>query len=116
VDWSGGTDQSETTVELSSYYLGSPGGDYAEDCGTLRWANGDRRQIEDAVFNPPVLTFYLTAIDGEPVSLSHVWNASDKWELRYDGMSLSGTATKLSEGRHHGYPIGYYGVFLTRRP
>jgi hypothetical protein len=111
-----GTDQNETTVELSSYYLGSPGDDYAEDCGTLRWANGDHRMIENAVYNPPVLTFYLAPNGSEPLSMSHVWNATDSWELRYDGTSLSGTATKLSEGRHDGFPIGYYGVFMTRRP
>ena len=110
-----GTGQGETVVEVTSYYLGSPGDDYAANCGTLTWVNGDQRQIEDAVYDPPVLKFYLAPMGGEPLPLSHVWNAVDRWELQYHGGVLSGVGTKLSTGRHDGFPIGYYDVSLTRQ-
>ena len=70
--------------------------------GTLTWDNGDKRQIVDAMYEPPELVFYIY-----PLDVSGTSDRGDEvWNLTFDGISLSGKGTKTDGSK--------YDVFLTR--
>jgi hypothetical protein len=117
-----GAGQGQTTVQLTSYKLGSMEGSGEDDdefesfdmtsCGTVTWINGDQRRIAVAVYDPPLPRLYLMPTAFPPLS-TH-W-ATDKWDVDYDGESLSGAGTKFRiEGRRR-VTDGGYDVRLTRQ-